>query len=125
LVAGKRKKSAGAKGKKGPPKPTVALDRTFGPNLRRCRKRAGYTQEALAERADMHRTQISLLERALRNPGYDTITRLIGALEVDPSELFQGGAWVPGESGHDGRFDYEEDGAAVEKAASRGRPKSA
>jgi ribosome-binding protein aMBF1 (putative translation factor) len=91
---------------KKPPKTVLALDRSFGPNLRRCRKAAGYSQEALAERAEVHRTEISLVERGLRNAGVDVVTRLIGALEVEPNALFEGITWMPPGGGRDGRFSY-------------------
>lgn len=90
------------------PKLPIALDRAFGPNLRRCRKRAGYTQEALAQRAGLHRTEISLLERGLRNPGYDVVTRLLGALGVEPNELLKGTTWKPPGIGSKGRFVYRD-----------------
>jgi transcriptional regulator with XRE-family HTH domain len=85
---------------------TIDLDRTFGPTLRRHRKAAGYTQEVLAERAEVHRTQISLLERGLRNPGLDMIEKLAGALGVHPGSLFEGSIWVPAEDGREGHFEY-------------------
>jgi transcriptional regulator with XRE-family HTH domain len=98
-VAGRKKKSEG--------KPAVALDRTFGPNLRRCRRTANLTQEQLAHLANVHPTYISLLERGKRNPGYDVTMRLIGALEVGADELYKGGAWIPPEVGTKGRFKYD------------------
>lgn len=101
-MAGKKEKS----GRKS--KPPIALDKGFGPNLRRCRKRAGYTQEVLAQGAGLHRTEISLLERGLRNPGYDVLTRLIGALGIEPNELLKGTVWKPPGVGSKGRFVYQD-----------------
>jgi transcriptional regulator with XRE-family HTH domain len=99
-----------AKIKKKQTKPSIALDRSFAPSLRRCRVAAGLTQEELAERAEVHRTQISLLERALRNPGYDMLTRLAGALEIDPGKLFEGTVWKRPKDGRQGRYDYDATG---------------
>jgi transcriptional regulator with XRE-family HTH domain len=124
-VAPKAKKAGRKKGKKGTPKPTVDLGRTFGPNLRRCRKAAGLSQEELADRADVHRTQISLMERGLRNAGFDTLARLAGALEINPGQLFVGGDWVPGEGADSGRFHYSDDRPAAEDPDRQSRPKSA
>jgi transcriptional regulator with XRE-family HTH domain len=98
-VAGRRKKSDT------PPKPTVDLDRSFGPNLRRWRTRRGYSQERLAQLADIHRTEIGLLERGEREPKLGIIAKLAGALEIPPTALFEGLVFVPSEDGH-GHFDY-------------------
>ena len=105
-MAGESK--AGKEKAKRKPKPPIALDRGFGPTLRRCRKRAGYTQEALAQRSELHRTEISLLERGKRNPGYDVLIRLIGALGVEAGELLAGSSWRPPETGTKGRYVYRE-----------------
>jgi transcriptional regulator with XRE-family HTH domain len=100
-VAGRKKKSEAGK-------PVVALDRTFGANLRQCRKAAGLTQEQLAYLAGLHPTYVSLLERGVRNPGYEITMKLIGALGIDADELFQGVTWVPPAIGREGRFTYSE-----------------
>ena len=68
----------------------------FGDNLRRCRKRAGLSQEETAVRASLHRTAVGQLERAERVARADTIAKLAGALEVDPGVLFDGIVWEPG-----------------------------
>lgn len=99
-MAAKRKKS------KATHKPAIALNRTFGPNLRRCRKAAGLSQEELAHLAGLHRTYVGLLERGERNPGYGITVKLIGALEIEPDELYRGGAWIPPDIGREGRFKY-------------------
>jgi transcriptional regulator with XRE-family HTH domain len=89
------------------PKPSVDLTRSFGPALRRWRKKRGYSQEKLAVRADIHPTEIGLLERGKREPRLGIIAKLAGALEISPNELFDGLAFVPSESGH-GRFTYKQ-----------------
>lgn len=98
-MAGKKKKSETGK-------PTVALDRTVGANLRRCRKAAGLTQEQLAFLADLHPTYVSLMERGERNPGFEITTKLIGSLGIDPDELYRGVKWIPADSGRTGHFKY-------------------
>jgi transcriptional regulator with XRE-family HTH domain len=61
-------------------KPGPDLLVTLGQVLRRYRLNENLTQEALAERAEMHATYISGLERGQRNPTYSTLDRLLAAL---------------------------------------------
>jgi transcriptional regulator with XRE-family HTH domain len=63
----------------------------FAENLRLHRDRAGLSQEALADICDLHRTEISLLERCKRSPRLETIVILSRGLELDsPGELLEG-----------------------------------
>jgi transcriptional regulator with XRE-family HTH domain len=63
----------------------------FASNLRHHRVRAGLSQEALADRCDLHRTEISLLERCKRSPRLETIVILSRGLQLgSPSELLEG-----------------------------------
>ena len=63
----------------------------FAANLRRHRDRAGLSQEALAEICDLHRTEISLLERCKRSPRLETIVVLARGLDLaSPAELLEG-----------------------------------
>jgi transcriptional regulator with XRE-family HTH domain len=63
----------------------------FATNLRRHRKRVGLSQEALADVCDLHRTEISLLERCKRSPRLETIVILSRGLELSsPAELLDG-----------------------------------
>ena len=48
------------------------------------------TQEALAGRAELHPTEIGLLERGQRVPRIDTLLRLAAALGIEPAELLAG-----------------------------------
>jgi transcriptional regulator with XRE-family HTH domain len=59
----------------------------FASNLRTVRQRKKLSQEELAVRSGLHRTEISLLERAGRDPRLATILRLARALEVPISRL--------------------------------------
>ncbi len=54
----------------------------FGANLLRVRQARRLSQENLAERAGIHRTQISMLETGRRQPMLETLIRLAAALEV-------------------------------------------
>lgn len=61
--------------------------KTFGTNVRTVRESRGLSQEALADKADLHRTYISDIERFQRNISLDNIQKLANALEVKPYEL--------------------------------------
>ncbi len=63
----------------------------FAINLRHHRERVGLSQEALADICDLHRTEISLLERCKRSPRLETIVTLAHGLELaSPGELLEG-----------------------------------
>lgn len=66
------------------------LRRPFGARVRQLREKRGLSQEALAERAGLHWTYVSGVERGLRNPSLSTIGRLAAALENTPSQLLAG-----------------------------------
>lgn len=68
----------------------------FGENLKRQRKIAGMSQDEVAFRASVHRTEISQLERGLRHARVDTVAKLAGALEIEPGKFFEGISWEPG-----------------------------
>jgi transcriptional regulator with XRE-family HTH domain len=61
------------------------LNRAFGKSLREVRLAKGLTHEALAERAGLHPTFISLLERGGRMPSLNTVFLLARALGESPS----------------------------------------
>ena len=65
----------------------------FGANLARHRHKAGLSQEELADRASLHRTEISPLETGIRLARIDTVVKLAGALGVHPGDLFDGLVW--------------------------------
>jgi transcriptional regulator with XRE-family HTH domain len=58
-------------------------------NLRRLRKSTGLSQEELADRAGLHRTYISSIERAERNVSIENIFLLARALDVEPGDLLK------------------------------------
>lgn len=60
----------------------------FGFAVRSCREGLGLTQEEFAERAGIHRTYLSDIERGSRNVSLLNIERLASALSMDISELF-------------------------------------
>jgi transcriptional regulator with XRE-family HTH domain len=68
-------------------------DRTlvaFGRNVARLRNERGYSQDQLAEKADLDRTFVSGIERGLRNPGIKTVLQIARALNVGVGELCEG-----------------------------------
>jgi transcriptional regulator with XRE-family HTH domain len=65
----------------------------FAYNLRRRRVEVGISQEELGERTELHRTEISLLERAGREPRFATLLKLAGALGTTPNDLCEGTGW--------------------------------
>ena len=62
----------------------------FGQRLRARREALGITQEKLAERAGLHTTYVSSVERGERNVSLHNILRLASAVEVDPGDLVRG-----------------------------------
>jgi transcriptional regulator with XRE-family HTH domain len=74
----------------------AAVAERFGENLRRVRRRECLSQEQLAARAALRRTEVGKLERAGRVCRIDTLIRLAGAMAVPPGELLEGIDWVPG-----------------------------
>jgi len=71
----------------------VSPQERFASNLRQARTKAGISQEELGNRCDLHRTEISLLERAGREPRLSTIIKLAGSLGTTPAELCEGVSW--------------------------------
>jgi transcriptional regulator with XRE-family HTH domain len=65
----------------------------FAINLRKARQKQGISQEALAALCDLHRTEISLLERGGREPRLGTIVKLAAALDTSPEDLCTGIRW--------------------------------
>jgi transcriptional regulator with XRE-family HTH domain len=67
----------------------------FAVNLRKARVESGVSQEELGYLCDLHRTEVSLLERAGREPRMATIVKLAGALNTTVSDLCDGVSWLP------------------------------
>ncbi len=60
----------------------------IGERLRRRRLNVGYTQEHLAELADMHPTYIGQVERGEKNITIESLERICIALDYPMDELF-------------------------------------
>jgi transcriptional regulator with XRE-family HTH domain len=67
----------------------MAMDiaKQFGKNVRKYRVVRKLSQEELANRAELHRTQITLIESGKRCPRLDTIYKLATALNIKPEKL--------------------------------------
>lgn len=59
----------------------------FGLAIRERRRRLALSQEALAERSELHRTYISGIERGQRNIGLLNVHKVAAALGISASEL--------------------------------------
>jgi transcriptional regulator with XRE-family HTH domain len=66
--------------------------RRFGQRLRHCRRQAGLSQLALADRAGVDLAAVSFLERAKRAPNLTTLVRVARAAEVHPGVLLEDGS---------------------------------
>lgn len=62
--------------------------RVFSKNLKKYRTAIGLSQEAFAERAGLHRTYISAIERGKRSIALDNVQKIADALEIDTYLLF-------------------------------------
>lgn len=65
------------------------LDRIVGDVLRDVRRKKGYSQHILAERAGYHRNFIGQLERGEKSPSLRTLFDLVEALETTPSRFIR------------------------------------
>jgi transcriptional regulator with XRE-family HTH domain len=84
------------------------IAKRFGKNLVRSRTRAGISQEELGVRAELHRTEIGVLERGERLPRLDTLIKLAGGLEIEAGEMLEGLHWSPPVA-HSGNFESRGD----------------
>ena len=64
--------------------------RVIGENIRSQRKRAGFTQELLAEKADLHPVYVGNVERGCENISVDSLQRIAKALKVGLADLVSG-----------------------------------
>jgi transcriptional regulator with XRE-family HTH domain len=62
---------------------------TLGSRVREEREAAGYTQEALGERADLSGAYVAHIERGTKRPTLATLAKLAEALGVTPVDLLR------------------------------------
>ena len=58
--------------------------------VRELRHLQNLSQEALADRAGLHRTFVGAIERSERNISLDNIAKIARALDVEPADLLRG-----------------------------------
>jgi transcriptional regulator with XRE-family HTH domain len=58
-------------------------------NLRDLRKAKGLSQEELADRANVDRNYVGMVERSENSVSVDVLEKLADALEVAPSDFFR------------------------------------
>jgi len=63
------------------------LLKTIGSNIRTRRKKAGFSQEELADSAGLHRTYVGGVERGERNISVLNLAKLASVLKVKPHVL--------------------------------------
>ncbi|MBD2436587.1 helix-turn-helix transcriptional regulator [Nostoc sp. FACHB-110] len=64
------------------------IKQRFGKAVRRRKRELDLSQEQLAERAGLHRPNISNLERGELNPSLETIEKLANAMNISIPKLF-------------------------------------
>jgi transcriptional regulator with XRE-family HTH domain len=67
----------------------MSLREIVATNLRRLRHAKGMSQEELADRADINRNYVGMLEREQHSATVDMLEKLAEVLETDPAEFFR------------------------------------
>jgi transcriptional regulator with XRE-family HTH domain len=67
----------------------MSLRERVARNLRQLRHAKGVSQEELADRADINRNYVGMLEREEHAVTVDILEKLATVLEVDPIEFFR------------------------------------
>ncbi|WP_289137773.1 helix-turn-helix domain-containing protein [uncultured Brevibacillus sp.] len=67
------------------------LRKLVGAQIRVLRKRKGLSQLELAAKAGLQDTYVGGVERGTRNISLETLEKIVGALEVEPAEVFHFG----------------------------------
>lgn len=70
--------------------PTTPILISLGQNIRLRRTANGLSQEQLAELSGLHRTYITHVENATRNPSIGSLHKISKALSVSISDLTKG-----------------------------------
>lgn len=65
----------------------MSLNDSISQIIRLLRKEAGLSQEKLAEKAGVHRTYISQLERGIKSPTIPILFKLAQGLNKKPSDM--------------------------------------
>ena len=65
-----------------------SLRKIIGNNIRELRKGCGLSQEAFAEKINLHPSFVGLLERGVKNPSLETLLKISTSFDVPLSEFF-------------------------------------
>lgn len=65
------------------------LLRDIGARVRECREKRQWTQEDLAERAELDRSYIAGIEAGLRNPSIKAVAKIARGLDLSLAELLE------------------------------------
>ena len=60
----------------------------FGKRVAELRRNAGYSQEQFAFKCELDRTYVGAIERGEKSPTLNTIVKIVNALGISKSELF-------------------------------------
>lgn len=63
------------------------IRKRLGDNVRQLRLAKGWSQEEFADRAGIHRTYVSDIERGVRNPTITVLEKIAAPLGVPPGQL--------------------------------------
>ncbi|WP_298125240.1 helix-turn-helix transcriptional regulator [Brevundimonas sp.] len=63
------------------------IRRRVGRNIKKEREARGWSQEELADRAGLHRTYVSGVERGIRNPTVTVLERMAQALSLKIGQI--------------------------------------
>lgn len=65
------------------------LLRNIGARVRHCREERKFTQEDLAERAELDRSYIAGIEAGLRNPSIKAVAKIASGLDLTLADLLR------------------------------------
>ena len=65
----------------------LAVRRRVAANIKRCRQRAGLTQDAMAKQLDVSLRYVSMLEQNARNLSIESLAKIATCLNIDIAEL--------------------------------------
>lgn len=63
--------------------------KTVGQNIKRYREEKGWTQEELAEKANVHVSYVGQIERGLRCPSLKVLFRIADVLMIKVEDIFK------------------------------------
>ncbi|MEB3102850.1 helix-turn-helix domain-containing protein [Ferviditalea candida] len=66
----------------------LSIREASGQRIRALREKQGWTQEQLAERAELHPNYIGQIERGLKNVSLENIQKIAAGLRIELSDLF-------------------------------------